>query len=78
MTGPEHYEAAGRWLYKAENQGARGGTETAESCAAIAYPHASPAAAAAAAALNQADAGMWTADWQAWRSAAGVPEPDGS
>ena len=77
MTGPEHYQAAERWLYKAENQGARGGTETAEPCAAIAFTHASLAAAAATA-LNQADAGMWTADWQAWRSAAGVPEPDGS
>ena len=68
MTGPEHYQAAERWLYKAE---------TAESCAAIAFTHASLAAAAATA-LNQADAGMWTADWSAWRSAAGVPEADGS
>ena len=49
MTGPEHYEAAGRWLYKAENQGARGGGETAESCAAIAQAHATLSLAAATA-----------------------------
>lgn len=40
MTGPEHYKHAENWLYKAEQPSARGGTETAESCAAIAQVHA--------------------------------------
>ena len=73
MTGPEHYEAAGRWLYKAENQGARGGGETAESCAAIAQAHATLSLAAATA-LDPSRDGYSDPDRAAWRKAAG---PDG-
>ena len=50
MTGPEHYQSAERWAYKAENTDARGGTETAESCAAVAQVHATLAGTAFAAA----------------------------
>ena len=46
MTGPEHYRKAENWLFKAENPGAQGETETPESCAAIAHVHAQLALAA--------------------------------
>ena len=74
MTGPEHYEAAGRWLYKAQNKGARGATETAESCAAIAQAHATLALAAATA-LNPARDGWSDPDRAAWRKVAGTDRP---
>lgn len=45
-TRQEHYLSAERWLFKAENAGARGAGETAESCAMIAQSHATLAAAA--------------------------------
>ena len=49
MRGDEHYKAAERWLYKAEQPGARGIAETTESCSAIANVHATLALAAAVA-----------------------------
>jgi hypothetical protein len=49
MTGPEHHVQSERWLFKAKDPGARGGGETAESCAAIAQAHATLALAAVAA-----------------------------
>jgi hypothetical protein len=76
MTGPDHFREAELWLYKAENPGTQGPAETIQSCAAIAQVH-GILSLAAATALNQADPGMWTADWQAWKNVAGVPDPDG-
>ncbi len=49
MTGPEHYQKAENWLFKAEHPDARGGAETSESCAAIAQVHATLALALASA-----------------------------
>ena len=72
MTGPEHYQAAERWLFKAENQGARGITETSESCAAIAQAHATLSAAAATA-LVQGVGGLYPlAEYGAWAEVAAV------
>jgi len=48
-SGPFHFKQAEIWLYKAEHRAARGGSETAESCAAIAQAHATLAHAAATA-----------------------------
>ena len=47
MTGPEHYQRAEHWLFKAREPGARGEGETAELCAAIGNGHATLALAAA-------------------------------
>jgi hypothetical protein len=69
MTGPEHYREAERLLAEA---GHRLRDERLE-VAATAQVHALLAVAAATA-LNQADAGMWTADWAAWRDVAGVKD----
>ena len=74
MTGPEHYEAAGLWLFKAERESARGTAETPESCAAIAQAHATLALAAATA-LNPARDGYSDPDRAAWRKAAGTDGP---
>jgi hypothetical protein len=67
VTGPEHYREA-EALLKAANPGwgepVTGGLLIAQAHALLAV--------AAATALNQADAGMWTADWAAWRDVAGV------
>jgi len=52
VTGPEHYQASERWLYKAQHDGARGPTESAESCALIAEVHALLAVAASYAEAN--------------------------
>ena len=71
MTGPEHYQAAERWAYKAEHADARGGGETAESCAAIAQAHA-PLALAAATALDPSGRVASDPDREAWRRAAGT------
>ena len=49
MTGPEHYRHAETWLFKAENESARGDNETPASCAAIAGVLAALALAAATA-----------------------------
>jgi hypothetical protein len=68
VTGPQHYEAAERWLFKAEHEGARGGSETAESCAAIARAHA-VLALAAATALPVGNS--WPTLHHAWAEAAG-------
>ena len=74
MTGPEHYQAAERWAYKAEHADARGGGETAESCAAIAQAHATLALAAATA-LNPSRDGYSDPDRAAWRKVAGTDGP---
>jgi hypothetical protein len=47
MNGPENYASAERWLFKAQHPSARGGDETAGSCAAIAQVHATLALTAA-------------------------------
>lgn len=67
MTGPEHYQAAEQWLFKAEHEGARGGSETAESCAAIAQVHATLALAASFAEVNP------TSTWHEVAGKAGDP-----
>jgi len=74
VTGPEHYQAAERRLYKAENQGARGGTETAEPCAAIAHVHVTLALAAATALGRANHVQSSDPDREAWRKAAGTDE----
>jgi hypothetical protein len=66
MTGPEHYDSAQLWLYKAENEGARGGEETVESCAAIAQVHATLALTAATALGTE----QYGPDSTAWHGAA--------
>lgn len=74
MTGAEHYVQAELWTFKAEYADARGGTETAESCAAIAEVHATLALAAATALRVTSPEGMNSADKQAWREAAATPQ----
>jgi hypothetical protein len=71
MTGPEHYTSAEQWLYKAQNEDARGGLETAESCAAIAQVHATLALAAATALGTDQP----QRDRVAWYAAAGAKPP---
>jgi hypothetical protein len=70
MTGPEHYASAQQWLYKAAHEGARGGEETAESCAAIAQVHATLALAAATALGSE----QYGSDSTAWHAAAASPK----
>ena len=60
----DHYQSAERWLFKAENQGARGGTETAGSCAVIAQVHATLALAAEDALEPEGEGGDWRFEWE--------------
>lgn len=66
MTGPEHYREAEHLLSVASNamEWDAAHVERAKVHALLAI--------AAATALNQADAGMWTLDFEAWREAAAV------
>lgn len=67
MTGPGHFRHAENWLYKAERPSARGGPETAESCAAIAQVHATLALTTAT--LVRGSLSLTPADWHEWQAA---------
>ena len=69
-TGPEHYLEAQKLLLAADNES---DPAWVQATATRAQAHATLALAAATA-LNDADGGMVSSDYEAWRAVAGEPE----